>query len=113
MIYNPFRVIRELEAKLESAELARLRAEDESRLMRSQVTAARESESQARKDLIVKSERIEDWMASLLHQRPINSTVFEKQVPPEPVRRPAAHGAALEAAMMAKYEKELGIDQPN
>jgi len=99
VIYNPFRVIRELERKLDAVELARVKAEDECRNLHALLSVARESESQVRKD----------WMEYLIHPR----QVVERQSPPPPARRPQAHGAALEAAMMAKYEKDLGIDQPN
>lgn len=113
MIYNPYRVIRELERKLEFVELARVKAEDECRVLHAQLTTARESESQARRDLLAKTERFEDWMASLMHQRPVHGAEFERQPAPPPARRPAAHGAALEAQMIAQFEKDLGIDQPN
>lgn len=91
---NPFGRIRDLERQLESVELARVKAEDECRLLHAQLTIARESESQARKDLV----------AVVLNSK------SEKITPPPPARRPTLHGAELENEMIAKFERELSIE---
>ena len=102
---NPFRRIRELERQVEIAELARVKAEDENRVLYAQRDCARESEAQARKDCM-------DLIARM-YQCPSQ----ERPAAPPPVRRPTLHGAALEKAAYLQYamdaEKELGIDAPN
>lgn len=114
---NPYARIRELEREVEIAVAGRIKAEDENRTLYAQMTAAREAEKYAMVLLIEKSNKIEDWMASLMGKPPINSNTYEKPKPPDPIRRPVQHGAMLEhqqmMAAMAEIERELSIDPVN
>ncbi len=96
---NPYAAIRQLERELEHAQLARVKAEDESRLYHAQLVAARESESQARKD----------WM-DLIAKLPLFQPPPERQPLPAPMRRPIQHAADIEKIKMADYERDLGIN---
>ena len=115
---NPYRRIRELESQLTVTAEARVRSEDDNRLLRAQLTAAREEAAEAWKALNAKSEKIEDWMAALMRQPPIHSNApFDPKPAPPPTRRPVNHGAQLEAqaeqAMLDQMERELGIRSGN
>lgn len=115
---NPYRRIRELERDLMVAAEARVRSEDDNRLLRAQLTTAREEAAEAWKALNAKSEKIEDWMAALMRQPPIHSSVpFDPKPAPPPTRRPINHGAQLEQmaedAMLEQMERELGINRAN
>lgn len=115
---NPYSRIRELERDLMVAAEARVRSEDENRLLHSQVAAARTEAAEAWKALNAKSEKIEDWMAALMRQPPIHSSApFDPKPAPPPTRRPMNHGAQLEAlaeqAMVEQMERELGISGGN
>ncbi|NBW07814.1 MAG: hypothetical protein EBR82_07285 [Caulobacteraceae bacterium] len=111
---NPYSRIRELERELEHAVAGRIKAEDDSRSMYAQMTAAREAESRAVALLVEKCNKVEDWMAALMGKPPINSNVYEKPKAPEPSRRPIQHGAMLEHKqmmdVMAELERDLKID---
>lgn len=110
---NPYKRIRELEREVEIACLARVKAEDECRLLHAQLSDLKDSESTARKALAAKSDRIEDWMAAMLGRPSLNGNEFPRPAAPAPSRRPTSHGAAIEQEMIAQYEKELGIDRAN
>jgi hypothetical protein len=117
-VINPYRRIRELESQLAVTAEARVRAEDDNRLLRAQLTAAREESTEAWKALNAKSEKIEDWMAALMRQPPIHSsTPFDPKPAPPPTPRPMNHGAQLEARaeeeMLRQLERDLGIHGGN
>lgn len=99
---NPFTRIRELKSELYTAQLGRVKAEDDARLYHAQLVTARESESSARKD----------WM-ELIAKLPLFQAPFASPPPPPPSRKPVQHGAQIEKEMLAQYEKELGVDSPN
>lgn len=113
MIYNPYRRIREQERIIELTELARLKAEDECRVLHSLLTVARESECLARKELSDRTAKFEDWMASLMGKPSIHGNVQPKVKAPDPARRPIGHGADVEREAMLEAERALGIEPVN
>ena len=115
---NPYSRIRELERDLMVAAEARVRTEDENRLLHAQLAAARDEAASAWKALNAKSEKFEDWMAALMRQPPIHSNApYEPKPAPPPTRRPVSQGAQLEmqaeAALLAELERDLGISSGN
>lgn len=114
---NPYARIRQLEAELTIAVAAKIRLEDDNRAMHAQLVEAREAESKALQMVIDKSDRVQDWMASLMGKPPVNGTKYEKPEPPAPARRPLRHGAVLEQQamvdMMSQLEREMGIEPVN
>lgn len=103
MIYNPWTKIRQLEAALLASESARLKLEDDNRMMYADMRESRAL-------YVQQSERTQDWMAGLLNKPSIHGNDKPKPAPVEPVRRPITQGSDLERMYMEETERTLGIN---
>lgn len=113
MTWNPWKIIADMEKKLEQSESARLRLEDDNRAMFAHLQVSRESEAKARDEASQQSAKFQDWLAMAMGKPAIHGNGPGQLGKVEPVRRPVMHGADIERELTQQFERELGIDQPN